>query len=177
MARFYTPSPAWDCDTPLGRMRLIPRGASGPDHDETEYGPHTLRGLSAMTLGAEGGNPATEATINGVGYSLRVELADYGDGMELHRYRGGSTWYAIDGMRADWIGRGYDASKLTPSARRKVEAVLVPWLIAWADAHPGAMAEGAQAERSEQARRIEEEIEKRERELTTLREKLATVTA
>lgn len=179
MARDYTPTPTYEVDTPLGRMRLVPRGPSGPDHSD-EDGPRHLRGLSAMTLGAEAGNPATDATINGVGYSLRVELADYGDGLELRREgRNGAVWHAIDGTRADWWQRrgGYYASRLTDAARHRVIADLVPWLIEWAESHPEAMAEATRVERSEQARRIEEAIEKHERELAELREKLAAVLA
>ena len=178
--REYVPLPRYDEDTPVGRMSIITRGgASEYVHDEREHGPRPLRTVGAMTLGAEHGRPASVATINGVDYSLRVELADYGDGWTLARERGGSDYHAISGMRADWGsgGRSYNDAHLSPAAWRKVRDVLVPWLVDWIESHPDAMAAGVHASREQAARGLERAIEQKEQELADLRARLADVLA
>lgn len=181
--RAFVPLPSTVEDTPLGRLRIITRGGASAYASEIPE-PRPIRTLGAMTLGAERdetGQPIgpTDATINGARYSLRVELADYGDGWQLARDEHGRTWHAIDGTRADWIERGlsYDRSKLTEAARRKVADVLVPWLIEWAAAHPDALAAGVRASREQAARSLEEKIESAERDIASLREQLAAVLA
>lgn len=170
--RDYIPLPTFDVDTPLGPLYIVTRGGvSGYKRDAGE--PEPIRTAGAMTYGARHDAPASHVTINGVDYSLRVELADYGDGWELAKERNGSTYHAVDGMRASWTN--YNDAHLSLAARRKVTTVLVPWLIEWLGANPDAIADGEHASRNDAARIIEGEIAKKRDELAELEARLAAI--
>lgn len=174
MTREYVPLPTFDVETPFGAAYIVTRGGHSAYEWEDRDGPRPMRTASLMTHGASHDHAASSLTINSVPYSVRIELADYGDGWALVRDKSATpTWHAISGMRADTFGLDY----LSAAARRKVESALVPWVIEWLTAHPEAVTQGEHASREQALRGLEEKIERAEGELAELRFRHAAIEA
>lgn len=171
--RPFVPLPTFDAESPFGPVYIVTRG--GDSAYEREPGePRPTRTAAAMTHGSGPDRPhAGSVTINGVDYSLRVEVADYGDGWTLAKDRSGHDWHAISGTRDQWTN--YNDSHLSAAAQRKVREVLLPWLVGWLSANPEAVAEGERASREQALGSLERKIAEKRDELAGLEARHAAI--
>ena len=127
---------------------------------ETPFGPVTVlgHGLDRAMFFAERDRPLT---INHVPYSGSVRLA-----------RIGGVWTATDRYIRK-VDRGWNDEYPSESARRKIEEVLIPTMVAWLDAHPDVLLQGEVAVRRAEVEKAQADLTEIEGQLAAAEEKLA----